>query len=206
MQYGKRTKVDLREKALEVKDFAELNRYNSQLINIFKNMYNKTQELVKQTLVDLLEVMGVEASIDEERIETIKDGREIFTLNLKTEYPNLLIGQYGGNLQCLQHLVGVIVKHKLLAEGGDAASLDDEVKFNIDVNDYKKQKKETLVKLAETMADQVVYSKNSVALRPMSPYERKVIHLELADRKNLVTESVGENLMRRVIIKYVEGK
>jgi spoIIIJ-associated protein len=169
-------------------------------------MYNKTQESVKQTLIDLLDVMGVEASIDEERIETIKDGKEIFTLNLSTQYPNLLIGQYGGNLQCLQHLVGVIVKHKLLAEGGKDVDLDEEVKFNIDVNDYKKQKKETLVKLAETMADQVVYSKNSVALRPMSPYERKVIHLELADRKNLVTESVGENLMRRVIIKYVEEK
>ncbi len=167
-------------------------------------MYNKTQELVRQTLVDLLDVMGLEASIDEERIETIKDGKEIFTLNLKTDYPNLLIGQYGGNLQCLQHLVGVIVKHKLLAEGGKDTDLDDEVKFNIDVNDYKKQKKETLVKLAETMADQVIFSKNSVALRPMSPYERKVIHLELADRKNLSTESVGENLMRRVIIKYVE--
>lgn len=169
-------------------------------------MYNKTQELVRKTLVELLGAMGVDASIDEERIETIKDGKEIFTLNLKTEYPNLLIGQYGGNLQCLQHLVGVIVKHKLLADGGEASTLEDEVKFNIDVNDYKKQKKETLVKLAETMADQVVYSKNSVALRPMSPYERKVIHLELADRKNLVTESMGENLMRRVIIKYVEGK
>jgi len=169
-------------------------------------MYNKTQGLVRQTLVDLLTVMGVEATIDEERIETIKDGKEIFTLNLKTEFPNLLIGQYGGNLQCLQHLVGVIVKHKLLAEGNKDVDLEDEVKFNIDVNDYKKQKKETLVKLAETMADQVTYSKNSVALRPMSPYERKVIHLELADRKNLVTESVGENLMRRVIIKYVEEK
>lgn len=169
-------------------------------------MYNKTQELVRQTLVDLLAVMGIEASIDEERIETIKDGKEIFTLNLKTDYPNLLIGQYGGNLQCLQHLVGVIVKHKLLAEGGKDTDLEDEVKFNIDVNDYKKQKKETLVKLAETMADQVIFSKNSVALRPMSPYERKVIHLELADRKNLSTESVGENLMRRVIIKYVEEK
>lgn len=169
-------------------------------------MYNKTQALVRKTLVELLGAMGVDASIDEERIETIKDGKEIFTLNLKTEYPNLLIGQYGGNLQCLQHLVGVIVKHKLLADGGEASTLEDEVKFNIDVNDYKKQKKETLVKLAETMADQVAYSKNSVALRPMSPYERKVIHLELADRKNLVTESMGENLMRRVIIRYVEGK
>jgi spoIIIJ-associated protein len=169
-------------------------------------MYNKTQELVRQTLIDLLDVMGIEASIDEERIETIKDGKEIFTLNLKTDYPNLLIGQYGGNLQCLQHLVGVIVKHKLLVENGKDANLEDEVKFNIDVNNYKKQKKETLVKLAETMADQVIFSKNSVALRPMSPYERKVIHLELADRKNLVTESVGENLMRRVIIRYVEEK
>ncbi len=169
-------------------------------------MYNKTQELIKQTLVELLDVMGIEAAIEEERIETVKDGKEIFTLNLSTEYPNLLIGQYGGNLQCLQHLVGVIVKHKVLAEEGKNIDLDEEVKFNIDVNDYKKQKKETLVKLAETMADQVIYSKNSVALRPMSPYERKVIHLELADRKNLVTESVGENLMRRVIIKYVEDK
>lgn len=168
-------------------------------------MYNKTQESVRQTLIDLLEVMGVEAKIEEERIETIKDGKEIFTLNLSTEYPNLLIGQYGGNLQCLQHLVGVIVKHKLLHEGRSDLDLEEEVKFNIDVNDYKKQKKETLVKLAETMADQVVYNKNSVALRPMSPYERKIIHLELADRKNLVTESVGENLMRRVVIKYVES-
>lgn len=168
-------------------------------------MYNKTQDLVRQTLTDLLDVMGVEAAIEEERIETIKDGKEVYTLNLSTQHPNLLIGQYGGNLQCLQHLVGVIVKHRLLKEQGKDIDLEEEVKFNIDVNDYKKQKKEALVKLAETMADQVVYSKNSVALRPMSPYERKVIHLELAGRKNLVTESVGDNLMRRVVIKYVEG-
>lgn len=168
-------------------------------------MYNKTQELVKQTLTELLDVMGLDAKIDEERIETIKDGREVLTINLSTDQPNLLIGQYGANLQCLQHLVGVIVKHKFLA-AGKSVSEEDEVKFNIDVNDYKKQKRETLVKLAETMADQVIYSKNSVALRPMSPYERKVIHLEISDRKNLVTESIGEDLMRRVVIKYVESK
>jgi spoIIIJ-associated protein len=169
-------------------------------------MYNKTQELIKTTLTDLLDVMGLDANIEEERIETIKDGKEVFTINLTTDYPNLLIGQYGGNLQCLQHLVGVIVKHKLLAEGGENVSAEDEMKFNVDVNDYKKQKRETLVKLAETMADQVMYSKNSVALRPMSPYERKVIHLEISDRKNLVTESIGEDLMRRVVIRYVENK
>jgi spoIIIJ-associated protein len=169
-------------------------------------MYNKTQELIKTTLTDLLDVMGLDAKIEEERIETIKDGKEVFTINLTTDYPNLLIGQYGGNLQCLQHLVGVIVKHKLLAEKEADVNSEDEMKFNVDVNNYKKQKRETLVKLAETMADQVMYSKNSVALRPMSPYERKVIHLEISDRKNLVTESIGEDLMRRVVIRYVENK
>lgn len=174
-------------------------------------MYNKNQQLIKQILEEMLTVMKLDAQIDEERIETIKDGQEVFTMNLSTSEPNLLIGQYGGNLQCLQHLVGVMVKHKLLREGADApeAQLEQElnaVRFNIDVNNYKKQKRETLVKLAETMADQVLYSKNSVALRPMSPYERKVIHLEIADHKNLVTESVGDDLMRRVIIKYVEEK
>ncbi len=167
-------------------------------------MYNKTQELIKKTITDILDVMGINAEVEEEKIETVKDGKEILTINLKTEYPNLLIGQYGGNLQCFQHLVGVVVKHKLISEGCSLDSLENDTKFNVDVNNYKSQKKESLVKLAETMADQVVYSKNSVALRPMSPYERKVIHLEISDRKNLVTESIGENLMRRVVIKYVE--
>jgi len=167
-------------------------------------MCNKTQELVKQTIIEILEVMDLEAVIEEERIETTKDGKEIFTLDLKTEQPNLLIGQYGSNLQCLQHLVGVIVKHKILSEKDGSVNLEEDVKFNIDVNGYKKQKKESLVKLAESMADQVIYSKNSVALRPMSAYERKVIHLEISTRKNLVTESIGDNLMRRVVIKYQE--
>ena len=123
---------------------------------------------------------------------------------MATEQPNLLIGQYGSNLQSLQHLTGIITRRKIF-EDGDAENDDrDEIKFNIDVNDYKKQKKESLVKLAETMASQVSYSKNSIALRPMSSYERKIIHLEISGKKNLETESTGDDLMRRVIIKYVE--
>lgn len=168
-------------------------------------MEEKIQRAVKETVNNLLSTMGVSASIAEERIEDIGDGKEIFTINLETEDPNLLIGQYGANLQCIQHLTGVIVKRKALSkEKKDFA--EDNIKFNVDVNNYKKQKRESLVKLAETIANQVIFSKNSVALRPMSSYERKVIHMEIANRKNLVTESIGENLTRRIIIKYVESK
>lgn len=166
-------------------------------------MEEKIQRAVKETVNNVLSSMGVTASIAEERIEDIGDGKEIFTINLETEDPNLLIGQYGANLQCIQHLTGVIVKRKMLGEV-ERDYAEDEIKFNVDVNNYKKQKRESLIKLAETIANQVIFSKNSVALRPMSSYERKVIHMEISNRKNLMTESIGENLTRRIIIKYVE--
>jgi len=168
-------------------------------------MEETIQRNVKETVNNLLAAMGVSAGISEERIEEMGDGKEIFTINLETEDPNLLIGQYGANLQCIQHLTGVIVKRSILSKS-DSELTEEEIKFNIDVNNYKKQKRESLIKLAETIANQVIFSKNSVALRPMSSYERKVIHMEIANRKNLTTESVGENLTRRIIIKYVDDK
>jgi len=168
-------------------------------------MNEKNQKVITETIIELLETMGLEANIEEEKIENIGDElEEIFTINLATEQPSLLIGQYGSNLQSLQHLTGIITRRKI-SENGDAEDGNGyEIKFNIDVNNYKKQKKESLVKLAETMASQVSYSKNSVALRPMSSYERKIIHMEISGKKNLATESTGEDLMRRVIIKYIE--
>lgn len=165
-------------------------------------MNEKNRKVITTTITELLEIMGMETTIDEEKIEDIGDeSGEIFTINLTTEHPNLLIGQYGSNLQSLQHLAGIISKRKIVEEENTD---NDEFRFNIDINNYKKQKKESLIKLAETIASQVSYNKNSIALRPMSSYERKIIHMEIANKENLTTESTGEYLTRRVIIKYVE--
>ena len=166
-------------------------------------MSEENNKLIKKTVVELLDIMGLEANIEEERIEDVGGGQEVYTINLMTEDPNLLIGQYGSNLQSLQHIANIIIRRRALEESGDENEIG-EIKFNIDVNDYKKQKRESIIKLADTIANQVVYNKNSVALRPMSSYERKVVHMEISSRDNLATESVGDDLMRRVIIKYVE--
>ncbi len=164
-------------------------------------MNEENQKLVKGLVIELLDIMGLDAKIEEERIEDGGNGESVYTINLKTEDPSLLIGQYGANLQSFQHLIGVMTRKKLLEQ---EEIEDEEINFNVDVNDYKKQKKESLIKLADTIANQVLYSKNSVALRPMSSYERKVIHMEISARKNLATESMGEDIMRRIVIKYVE--
>ena len=166
-------------------------------------MSEESNRLIKETVVELLDIMGLEAKIENEKIEDIGGEQEIYTINLMADDPNLLIGQYGSNLQSLQHLVNIIARRKVLEENSDENE-NSEIKFDIDINDYKKQKRESIVKLADTIANQVLYSKNSVALRPMSSYERKMVHLEISSRDNLITESVGDDLTRRVIIKYVE--
>jgi len=166
-------------------------------------MSEENNKLIKETVVELLNIMGLEVSIEEERIEDIGGEQEVYTINLMADDPNLLIGQYGSNLQSLQHLANIIIRRRILEESG-AENENREIKFNIDVNDYKKQKRESIIKLVDTVANQVAYNKNSVALRPMSAYERKVVHMEISSRDNLTTESVGDDLTRKVIIKYVE--
>ncbi|MDF1498165.1 MAG: hypothetical protein P1P85_02280 [Patescibacteria group bacterium] len=166
-------------------------------------MKEENQQLAKESIIELIEVMGIEAEIEEERIEDIGGDKEIYTVNLKTEFPNLLIGQYGSNLQSFQHLAGMLTRKKYIDKENQEPEGED-LKFNVDINNYKKQKKESLIKLADTIASQVIYNKNSVALRPMSAYERKVVHMEISSRKNLITESVGEDTTRRIIIKYIE--
>jgi len=73
--------------------------------------------------------------------------------------------------------------------------------IDLDINNYKKKKVEYLKELAISTADEVSLLKKEKSLEPMSSYERRVIHLELAERDNIVTESDGDGDERRVIIK-----
>ena len=73
--------------------------------------------------------------------------------------------------------------------------------LNLDINDYKKKKIEYLESLAKTFADEVVASKEEKELPPMPPYERRIIHAQLSERKDIATESRGEGMDRHIVIK-----
>lgn len=73
--------------------------------------------------------------------------------------------------------------------------------FNLDINDYKKKKIEYLKDLARALADQVSLTKEEKILMPMSSYERRIIHSELSQRTDIITESQGDGFDRHVVIK-----
>lgn len=131
--------------------------------------------------------MGLEQEVEVGRLQD-----KTLPVNLRVEEPRLLIGQNGQTLQEIQHLLKAILRrHNPAAE----------FYLDLDINDYKKKKAEYLRELAQSTADQVALLKREKELRPMPPYERRIIHLALADRQDVATESLGEEPERRVIIK-----
>ena len=79
--------------------------------------------------------------------------------------------------------------------------MDIRVPVVIDVEGYKQRRCEGLRALAARLADQVKTRKMPFSMEPMSPFERRVVHLALADRRDIITESTGVGLNRKVVIK-----
>ncbi len=75
--------------------------------------------------------------------------------------------------------------------------------IHLDINGYKKEKEDQLRKAVNVIADQVVLLQQDKTLNPMTSYERRIIHLELSKRKDIKTESIGEEKERKIIIRHL---
>ena len=141
---------------------------------------------IKDILQDFFSKIGEEPEINLEVAEgsTLK-------INLYFDEPRHLIGQSGQVLLAIQHILRAVLRRKT----------EEVLYVDLDINDYKKNKLFYLKELAREAADEVALTKKTKELIPMSAYERRIVHLELQDRRDVVTESVGEDLDRRVEIK-----
>ncbi len=111
-------------------------------------------------------------------------------LKIKAEEPQILIGEKGQVLSEIQHLLRLVLRKQIL----------EPFFLNLDINNYKEKKYEYLKELACSTADEAVLSKKIKELAPMPAHERRIIHLELANRGDVVTESVGQGRERKVVI------
>ena len=112
------------------------------------------------------------------------------TLNLHGDDLGILIGKHGQTLDALQYLTNLAANR----EGRDR------IRFIIDVEDYRKRRADTLEQLALRLADRAKRTGERVALEPMTPHERKIIHMSLQNDTRIETYSEGEEPYRRVVI------
>lgn len=103
----------------------------------------------------------------------------------------LLIGKNGQNLKALEHIVRVM----WLRRNPENRSVV------LDVNDYHAERAKELIELVRQTATRVQQTRRSEAFEPMTSYERRIVHTELATYTDLSTESVGQDPLRRVVIK-----
>lgn len=111
---------------------------------------------------------------------------------LQTEQDgNLLIGKNGQNLKAFEQVIRAV-----WARGETAGR-----QVVLDINDYRKTKEHELVQIIHETAGKVRATRKPAALDPMNPYERRLVHTELATYSDLATESIGQEPYRRVVIK-----
>jgi spoIIIJ-associated protein len=144
----------------------------------------------KENLEKIVKEFFQKMTIDGE-IKILPPKDETLSIHLKVENPQILIGEKGQTLFEIQHLLKAILKRKI----------NENFYIDLDINDYKKKKIEYLKDLARSVADEVSLTKKEKILSPMPAYERRIIHLEIAGRKDVTSESIGQEPERRVVIK-----
>lgn len=115
-------------------------------------------------------------------------------LDLDGEDLSVLIGRHGSTIQSFQQMVSLITSIKL----------GYKYPVTIDVHGYKSRQKNKLEDLAYKMANKALNQNRKVNLRPMSPYDRRIIHMVLSDEQDVETYSVGEGKDRHVVIKPIQ--
>lgn len=161
-------------------------------------------EKIKKIIKELIEKLGFQADFISSgaRNKVPSEGRVLISfnqdngnliINLQLKEASILIGQNGNNLQALQHLARVIVQRRI----------DEVLPFILDVNNYQRQKIDQLKKIARHSAERAIQDQQAIMLKPMSSFERRIIHLELANKNGLKTESQDQGPERRVVIRPV---
>lgn len=140
---------------------------------------------------ELMNMIGVEGDIS--ILENTTDNHcLVVSINTDSDIEDLT-NKNGSGIRSIEHILRLMVSQQF--------SKEDHINFILDVNDYRKSKSNHLVKLAKETADRVRVSKKAEALTPMSSYERRLVHMELASYSDISTESIGEDPKRRIVIK-----
>ena len=144
-------------------------------------------EQITKFLIGLMEHMNVQAV---PVVECAEEG--IYRVNLEGENLGAIIGRRGETLDAIQQLTSYSVNR----------GASKRVRIHVDAEHYRAKREESLVRLANRVADKVVKYRRNVTLEPMNAYERHVIHTALQDYPGVTTYSTGTEPNRRTVVAY----
>ena len=150
-------------------------------------------EATREVLEELLRLMGLPAKVSlSDEFTVTDDNGEVASvgLNIEGEDLGIVIGRRGQTMVALQQIVRLIMAHKMQIR----------VPIVLDVENYKQRRCEGLRILANRLAEQVKTKKTPFSMEPMPAFERRVVHLALADHPDVTTESTGFGESRKVVI------
>ena len=141
---------------------------------------------ILDTLLGLLDVLG--------KVEVLSNELPL-ALDIKGDDLGILIGRRGQTLASLEYITKLVVVGRLKAW----------LPLTVDVEGYKKRRRDSLQRLALYLAEQVKSRRSAITMEPMPANERRIVHLTLADDPDVTTQSIGEGDNRKVVILLKQG-
>jgi len=156
----------------------------SKLARVRVTVRNTRADEAKDFIKKIIDKMNIRADIVAEEYE------DSIKVRITGEESGIIIGRRGETLDAIQYLTGIVVNK------GKA----EYKRVLIDIENYREKREETLINLANRLAEKVVRYRKNITLEPMNPYERRIIHSSLQHNKMIETYSVGEEPNRKVVI------
>lgn len=152
---------------------------------------DEKSEQIRTFLSGLLEHMDAKAEVKVYEVE-----KNRYKVILEGEKLGALIGRRGETLDAIQHLTNYAVNR----------GQNKRARINVDAENYRTKREESLQRLAVKVAGKVVRYRRNITLEPMNAYERHVIHAALQDHPDVTTFSTGTEPNRRIVVAYSRGK
>lgn len=158
--------------------------FGGRMAKIRVRVKDKVEAAIRDVVAELIRALGMDVSFEVRRSEIY------WCVEFEGPDVRYLIGRRGETMNAMQFLTSLIVSRRT----------GEKLHLLMDAEGYRKRREETLRRLARRLSEKVRKTKKDIVLEPMSPQDRRIIHMELKENPWVYTVSRGEEPYRRVVI------
>lgn len=145
----------------------------------------ENKEIANKLIQDLFDSLGIKDSFD------VVEGEESIDVVINSEDPGLIIGHHGDTLDSIQLILSLMLAKKL----------GEFKRVSVEVGDYKKNRSDYLKNLAAQTKERALSEGQEIFLPNLKSWERREVHMYLADDADVISESVGEGKDRTLVVR-----